>query len=176
MGIFDRFIRRKGQEISPSANNEVQVNYDDSGEKKNIIRHTVEQYDLSTGLPIDSVYAFMNTNWESEGQTDAFNNSDVIHMEEKIKFITNRLHRYISIAELKYDDLIHKATANIDTLSKLGMTMSVSEQESEIKRYKEHKEKLEEIKEGNSEEVLINTYRCGFMIGVKKLINDKKNE
>lgn len=170
MGIFDRFLKRKWQEAGSSANDEV---HKDSDENKTLIHHTVERYNLSTGMPIDSVYAFLNTNWESEGQTDAFNNSDVVHMEEKIKHITHRLHRYISMAELKYDDMIHRATSDIETLSRYGMTMSVSEQESLIKRYKEHKDKLVDIKAGNSEEVLINTYRCGFMIGIKKLIEEK---
>jgi hypothetical protein len=122
--------------------------------------------------PIDlqSLYRYLEQNFESRGFEDALRNPDTSHMEEQVQYIHNDLNLLISKVKSYYNGHITKVDFHIATRQRSGMVETVDELVSHKKSMTEEMSIVASIEEdlrkgiGLSQNLFL-SYKKGFKNG-----------
>jgi hypothetical protein len=125
---------------------------------------------------IESVYAFLQADYETRGYNDALANPDDNYKNESVKLLRMDLDILLQRANLHYEDLSKEAEVHIITRSNAGLVDLVQELKARKSVIDEHKRILAEIKadieqdDGKFMRVRL-SYQRGFLKGLTHLTN-----
>lgn len=135
------------------------------------IQQDAPDFNYKIGFPIDSIYSYIEKDWEMQGQRDCIVNSDISNMKTKANAIEQGLLRRIELVTLEYTHRIRVCQSNITALEEIGSTMTVSTIKSRIETYIEHLNKIKEIEtkfrnNDPSLRTMTESYERGFRNGI----------
>ncbi len=124
-----------------------------------------------TGMPIDVIYSYIQTDYEQDGYNDAMCNSDIQYKESKKKIINNGLKMLFEQVRLRYESDIRDINVQIDIVETQGLTSSSMSLKARKETYNEHLKKIKEMEDaldvGESKMMsMIDSYERGFLKGV----------
>lgn len=91
-----------------------------------------------TGMPIDVIYSYIQTDYEQDGYNDAMCNSDIQYKESKKKIINNGLKMLFEQVRLRYESDIRDINVQIDIVETQGLTSSSMSLKARKETYNEH--------------------------------------
>lgn len=135
------------------------------------IQQEAPDFDYKIGFPIDSIYSYIEKDWEMQGKTDCFVNSDISNMKTKATAIEQGLLRRIELVTLEYTHRIRVCQSNITALEEIGNTMTIYTIKTRIETYLEHLNKIKEIEtkfrnNDPSLRTMTESYERGFRNGI----------
>ena len=124
-----------------------------------------------TGMPIDVIYSYIQTDYEQDGYNDAMCNSDIQYKESKKKIINNGLKMLFEQVRLRYESDIRDINVQIDIVETQGLTSSSMSLKARKETYNEHLKNIKEMEDaldvGESKMMsMIDSYERGFLKGV----------
>lgn len=139
--------------------------------------HSTVTINYGTNMPIDSIFAYIEKNWEEAGRQDAMRNPDASYMHAKLKIIGETLKRRFELVRLRYNKDIRNYEAQLDNLKVLGVSTGLVQLESHIVTCKEHLKKIDEMEQKlrNQDPSLMtmnDSYQRGFIMGVTVTVNN----
>lgn len=168
MGLFSR---RKNNSAVPGS-----PNPDAASEHGNISNHLMFSENGSKGL--DSIYAFLQSDYESKGYNDALINPDESYRNDNIRLIRQDLMILIDRTLNYYETMIRETDYHISTRSRAGLLDLVDELKMKKDLLQSHIEKVNGIKKeaatetGASERIVL-SYQRGFMRGLYAISQSK---
>lgn len=143
-----------------------------TGNRDNIIR-----INFGTNMAIDTIYAYIERDWEEIGRTDAGRDPDATYMNSKLEIIKQGLKRRFELVRLRYNKDMRYYEAQMDNLKALGLTTGMKQMEAHIDTCREHLTKIEELEDkfrrnDPSIATMEESYRRGFVMGVNMRINE----
>lgn len=140
----------------------------------------VKGFDLLNGQlnGIESIYLFLQADYETRGYQDALSNPDDSYKTDNIKLIKHDLQILIQKVNTYYSDLISDLSLHIETRGRAGLIDLVKELESRKEMVNDHIGKVNQIKnemetESGMSNRIILSYQRGFMRGLAALTYSK---
>lgn len=123
---------------------------------------------------IESIYAFLQFDYESKGYNDALTSPDESYKNDNVKLILLDLGILIQQVSTYYEDMLRELDFHIASRSRGGLIDLVDELKSKKEMVNEHMAKLETVKQdlesssGMTRRILL-SYQRGFMRGMAAL-------
>jgi hypothetical protein len=127
---------------------------------------------------LDSVYAFLQSDYESKGYNDALTNPDESYRNDNIRLLNHDLLILIDRTSSYYEDLAKEVQFHISSRSRAGLIDLVEELKIRMQIVNDHREKLKAIREeaaggkGAIERIAL-SYQRGFMKGLSSISQAK---
>jgi hypothetical protein len=180
MGLFSFF--RKDKQSNPTA---IQSDAPNLHAQPEIPKELfIEDGDPNTNQPenwinqsskgIEAIYAFLQTDYESKGYSDALMNPDDSYRNDNIKLINLDLQILIQKVTTYYEDLVREIDFHSSSRGRAGLIDLVEELGTRKEMVIQHMEKVEEVKvqlQNNTglTQRLILSYQRGFMKGLSAI-------
>lgn len=124
-----------------------------------------------TGMPIDVIYDFLNSDFETQGYEDAMANDDVSYRNTKEEVIINNLKVLMRRILLRYQDENHRTDMQMKNAEAACALSTVELLHNRQQTFLKHIEEIENMQRQLNERApqmmaMINSYRCGFMKGI----------
>ncbi|MFB9865640.1 hypothetical protein [Rufibacter immobilis] len=178
MGLFSFFNRKNGQ-VNGSAENASATNMTLPEIPENVFVERSKPADSATPEPavagidlgINSLFQFLERNYEAKGYDDALINPDNTHLHQNIEALQNDLSRTIRKVKTFYEDFIREINFHIASRSRSGMVDTVEELMVKKETALDHINQVMEIEEQaqNNEGLgqgIIISYTRGFRNGL----------
>ena len=174
MGLFDFFkknqqeINQPTSEVLPDIPKNLFIEELDPDEKNNRFESSIEVHG------IDTIYDFLQGDYESKGYNDALTNHDDSYKTDNIKLIKLDLQILIQKVYTYYEDIRTELGLHITTRSRSGLMDLVQELETRKIMVDEHIVTVKQIQseidseEGLSHRIIL-SYQRGFMRGLSAL-------
>ncbi|HLN54761.1 MAG TPA: hypothetical protein VK207_02145 [Bacteroidales bacterium] len=170
MGIFGRFRKKHNGAPASSAGPE-SLHLMPSGKDSGV---------LSSGAAkgIDSIYAFLQYDYESRGYSDALTNPDESYRSDNIRLIQHDLMILIDRTATYYETLLRETDFHISSRSRAGLIDLVEELKIRKEVTSDHLVKVKQIKEealkgeGATQRIVL-SYQRGFMRGLYAISQSK---
>jgi len=127
---------------------------------------------------LDSVYAFLQSDYEAKGYNDALTNPDESYKSDNIKLLNHDLFILIERTSTYYEDLAKEVEFHISSRSRAGLIDLVEELRIRMQIINDHRDKLKAIKEealagiGPIQRIGL-SYQRGFMRGLSSISQAK---
>lgn len=149
----------------------------DNTDPNNVDRTPIVTINFGTQMPIDSIFAYIEKDWEEIGRQDAIKNPDADYLNSKVTIIRETLKHRFDMVRLRYNKDIRNYEAQMDNLKTLGVTTGMVQLEAHIVTCKEHLSKIDELEmklKNNDPSMctMVDSYRRGFIMGVAVTVND----
>lgn len=170
MSIFKSSKKDKKENLEDSFPFEVKKeDFSNNTEQDRDIILISNNYEI--GFPIDTIYQYMNRDYEQIGFSDAVKNQNPSFIDIKQGYILNGFKRLCDQVKLKYFNDLRELGANIDMYKEQGLLSTCAHLEAKRETYKEHVNVIEKIRksvEENNPDVLsmIESYKIGFLKGM----------
>lgn len=174
MGILNFFQKRK-----PHNSNNLSENGKDESTKEliedknpNSLQQDIQSNDKANG--IESIYAFLQADYESKGYNDALISADESYKTDNIKLIKMDLQITIRRADTFYEDLLRELDFHITSRARAGLIDLVEELKTRKEMVHEHIEKINQVKKemetdsGMTQRIIL-SYQRGFMRGLSAI-------
>lgn len=180
MGLFD-FFRKNQQNSGQINNNSIDQKHAETTEiPKDLFIEEAnpnDRFNLSTDgfdKGIDTIYSFLQADYESKGYSDALVNPDDSYKNDNIKLIKLDLRILIERTSTYYEDQISVLNHHLLSRSRAGFVDLIQELEARKKQVEDHKMKLKQIVDEieNEDSIcqrIILSYQRGFMKGLSAL-------
>jgi len=174
MGIFGFFNRKPQVTLKADENSQPEVPGEDIKPQENI--ENVNLANETAG--IESIYTFLQGDYESKGYSDALTNPDDSYKKDNIRLIRLDLQILIQKVRTYYEDLAIELDLHIATRSRAGLVDLVQELETRKQMVAEHKAKVDHLQaeienENAMSHRIILSYQRGFMRGLSALSQSK---
>jgi hypothetical protein len=170
MGLFSRFKKNNSQAELPAVNLPNELKLDETNpDNSNLNNHAVG---------IESIYAFLQADYESKGYEDALTNPDESYKADNIKLFEYDLHILIQKVNTYYEDLHKELDFHIGSRSRAGLIDLVEELKIRKEMIDEHVKKVAQIQSeinsgtGMSQRIIL-SYQRGFMKGMSAITQSK---
>lgn len=129
-----------------------------------------------TQMPIDSIYAYIERDYEEQGYNDALCNADASYKESKKVIIKNGLKRLFEQVGLRYKSDLRDIQVSITTYEQQGMVDTAASLKARSETYLEHLTKIVEMETALDKEEkqmlsMIDSYERGFLRGLAAKAN-----
>lgn len=181
MGLFS-FFRSKNGHINGSGNNAVitaqplpEISETVFVERdKPAETFAPEQAGTSTDVGINTLFHFLDKNYEAKGFDDALINPDTTHLNQNIEALKNDLARTVRKVKTFYEDFIREINFHITSRSRSGMIDTVEELIMKRDIAEDHIRQVIEIEEQakNNEGLgqgIVISYTRGFRNGLASI-------
>ncbi|MDG1278524.1 MAG: hypothetical protein P8O16_14670 [Algoriphagus sp.] len=180
MGLFDFFKKNKSREgeehLVGNPSNEIpkDIFVDDNEPNEN----SENFFNKEQVKGIESIYQFLQADYESRGYSDALINPDDSYKSENIKLIRYDLEILVQKVTTYYQDLIRELDFHMQSRSRAGLIDLVEELKTRKDMVLEHMEKVSELKKdsetnaGMTQRIVL-SYQRGFMRGLSALTQSK---
>lgn len=133
-----------------------------------------------TNMAIDSIFAYIEKDWEEQGRQDALKNPDANYMQTKVDMIRETLKRRFEQVRLRYKKDIRNYEAQLQNLQQLGLANSKLQIEAYLTTCKEHLEKIDDMQRkleagDSSMTTMMDSYKRGFSMGVATAVDNLVN-
>ncbi|HEX2395548.1 MAG TPA: hypothetical protein VHI78_09380 [Bacteroidales bacterium] len=165
MGLFD-FLKKKNNQDPALKPIEVTA---DEGQAM-----TVETNHLPNGTGIDSIYAFLQYDYESRGYSDALTSPDDSYRNDNINLLKQDLFILIDKSLTYYEGMLREVDFHINSRSRAGLIDLVEELKTRRELVSDHLGKIRVMKEeavndtGAVQRITL-SYQRGFMRGLSAL-------
>lgn len=168
MGFFSR--RKNSSAVHGSLSHEPALGADNTG------NNLLFSENGSKGL--DSIYAFLQSDYESKGYNDALINPDESYRNDNIRLLRQDLMILIDRTVNYYETLIRETDYHISTRSRAGLLDLVDELKMKRDLLQSHIEKVNSLKaeasaESGSSQRIVLSYQRGFMRGLYAISQSK---
>lgn len=165
MGLFNFFRRRNGN-TSNAVSIPREVFIDESEPSEN---GSASMNGSASG--IESIYAFLQADYESKGYEDALANPDDSYKKDNITLLKEDLHILVQKVSTYYEDILRTLDFHIASRERAGLIDLVEELKSRRDLVSEHLKKVAEIRQQAEEDNgisrrIILSYQRGFMKGL----------
>lgn len=176
MGLF-QFFRKNRPQANAGADSGNGGNGRSVDTTADLLSHNNQQGVFhANGEPngIESIYAFLQFDYESKGYNDALTSPDESYKNDNVKLILLDLGILIQQVSTYYEDMLRELDFHIASRSRGGLIDLVDELRSKKEMVNEHMAKLETVKQdlesssGMTRRILI-SYQRGFMRGMAAL-------
>lgn len=167
MGFFD-FLKRKNNRDAVLIDNPVRSG--EAGEATIIAETNHTPY----GAGIDSIYAFLQSDYEAKGYNDALTSPDDSYRNDNINLLKQDLFILIDKSLTYYEGMLKQVDFHITSRTRAGLIDLVEELKTRRDMVADHLEKIRVMKEdahnGNGAVQRITlSYQRGFMRGMSAL-------
>jgi hypothetical protein len=167
MGLFD-FLKKKNNQDLAIIDKTVDLN----GDAAQVV--TPETNHLPVGAGIDSIYAFLQYDYETRGYSDALTSPDDSYRSDNINLLKQDLFILIDKSLTYYEGMLREVDFHINSRSRAGLIDLVEELRTRRDMVSDHLEKIRLLKEeshNNSGAVqrITLSYQRGFMRGLSAL-------
>jgi hypothetical protein len=164
MGVFD-FLKKK------NIQNQVSL---DKPLENGLINTVPETNHTSNGAGIDAVYAFLQSDYEARGYSDALTNPDDSYRNDNISLLRQDLFILIDKSLTYYEGMLKEVDFHIGSRTRAGLIDLVEELKTRRDMVSDHLGKIKSMKEealsGNGAVTRITlSYQRGFMRGLSAL-------
>lgn len=133
-----------------------------------------------TNMPIDSIFAYIEKDWEEQGRQDALKNPDANYMQTKVDMIRETLKRRFEQVRLRYKKDLRNYQAQLLNLQQLGLENSKLQIEAYIETCQEHLVKIDDMQKklesgDSSMTTMMDSYKRGFSMGVATAVDNLVN-
>ncbi|MDF1573300.1 MAG: hypothetical protein P1P82_16955 [Bacteroidales bacterium] len=127
---------------------------------------------------LESIYNFLQDDYESKGYDDALANPDDSYKTDNIMMYKKDLEILIQKVTTKYDDLLREMDFHISSRQRAGLIDIVEELKSKSQTVSEHRNKVEEIENDAKNDRgmcqrMILSYQRGFNRGLAAITQSK---
>lgn len=175
MGLFGKSKKRNDED--PSGNGEK------SGSERMSSPGYLSEQKLSTFSSngtkgLDSIYAFLQNDYETRGYNDALTNPDESYKNDNIKLIQHDLMILIERTSTFYETMLKETDFHISSRSRAGLIDLVEELKIRKEITMDHLEKVKQIRAeaqngGNASQRIVLSYQRGFMRGLYAISQSK---
>lgn len=173
MGLFGK--SKKGNNGDPVSSG------DHNGLHKHVSPGSGEQkgMNFSNGIKgLDSIYAFLQNDYESRGYNDALTNPDESYKKDNISLIQHDLMILIDRTLTHYETMLKETDFHISSRSRAGLIDLVEELKIRKEVTSNHLEKVKQIKDealngGSASQRIVLSYQRGFMRGLYAISQSK---
>lgn len=174
MKLTDLFKRKIQETPVEATTNPVEISKDlfiDDSEPSS--SHTTTK-SVNAGSDIDTIYQFLQSDFETRGYNDALTNPDTKYMEDNLSLIRHDLIIQIERSRTHYEDLLKEVEFHIGSRTRAGLVDLVEQLKSRRELITDRIGQINRIKEdaliGNgSTQRLTLSYQRGFMRGLAAL-------
>lgn len=174
MGLFKLFSKKNQELPAETINNLVEIPKDLFIDESEPTANTAGLMPFNGTLGIDSIYAFLQNDYESRGYNDALTNPDDGYRSDNINLLRQDLSIMIDRSSTYYEDHLKEVDFHINSRSRAGLVDTVEELKTRRATVVEHIEKIRAIKEdaikcnGTTQRIEL-SYQRGFMRGLAAL-------
>lgn len=123
------------------------------------------------GSGINTLFQFLEKNYEAKGYEDALMNPDTMHLEQNLNSLRNDLERVMRKVKTFYEDFIREVNYHITSRSRSGMIDTVEELAIKKETAESHIKQVLEIEEQSKSnqglgQGIIISYTKGFKNGL----------
>jgi len=167
MGLFD-FLKKKNNQQPALIDKSIEI----STENGQAV--TVETNHLPNGAGIDSIYAFLQFDYEARGYNDALTSPDDSYRNDNINLLKQDLFILIDKSLTYYEGMLKEVDFHIGSRSRAGLIDLVEELKTRRDMVSDHLIKIRSLKEeavGNAGAVqrITLSYQRGFMRGLSAI-------
>lgn len=175
MGIFNFFKNKsfENKAVRPEIPEDIFVDNTEPTFLNNNDERNGNVYEVifGTGFPIDTIYGFINKDFEQKGFDDAMINTESSYKESGKKLIINELKQLFEQVKLKYKGDLRELSIHIKNLETQGLPLQAAQLKVRQDTFLEHLEKIQEMENSlnNYEEQvtrMVVTYERGFLKGL----------
>lgn len=166
MGLFD-FLKKKNNQ--PALNENPDEIVDVTGQSL-----TEEKNFSANGAGIESIYSFLQFDYESRGYNDALTNPDDSYRNDNVNLLRQDLFILIDKSLTYYEGMLKEVDFHINSRTRAGLIDLVEELKTRRELVNDHLQKIKVMKEealqGNGVVQRITlSYQRGFMRGLSAL-------
>lgn len=168
MGLFSKSKRINGDPVG-------------AGDQNGLKKLSSPEYNMisSNGTKgLDSIYAFLQNDYETRGYNDALTNPDESYKNDNISLIQHDLMILIERTATYYETMLKETDFHISSRSRAGLIDLVEELKIRKEITMDHLEKVKQIKaeaqnSGNASQRIVLSYQRGFMRGLYAISQSK---
>lgn len=175
MGILNFFQKRKPNNSNNfPENGQAESTKDELVEGKNANGLKQDFQSNGEAKGIESIYAFLQADYESKGYNDALISADESYKTDNIKLIKMDLQITVRRADTYYEDLLRELDFHITSRARAGLIDLVEELKTRKEMVHEHIEKINQVKKemetdsGMTQRIIL-SYQRGFMRGLSAI-------
>jgi hypothetical protein len=184
MGLFSFFKRNQPQTATLNGhslngnglngNGHIEIPKEVFIEDRDPQEQTVALHSNGEAKGIESIYAFLQADYESKGYNDALTSPDDSYKADNIQLIKMDLQILVQKVNTYYEDMIRELDFHISSRSRAGLIDLVEELKTRKDMVHEHMGKVTQIEKemetgtGMTQRILL-SYQRGFMRGLSAL-------
>lgn len=179
MGLFSFFKRNQPQTAtlnghSLNGNGHIEIPKEIFIEDRDPQEQAISLHSNGETKGIESIYAFLQADYESKGYNDALTSPDDSYKADNIRLIKWDLQILVQRVNTYYEDMIRELDFHISSRSRAGLIDLVEELKTRKEMVHEHMEKVTQIEKemetgtGMTQRILL-SYQRGFMRGLSAL-------